>query len=199
MKALLLSGGVDSTAIAYWLRPSVCVTVDYGQIVAEAEIHAASAVCRVLDIPHRVLQVDCGQFGAGSMAGRRQASVAGTPEWWPYRNQLLVTFAAMALVTEGLQELWVGTVAGDDAHGDGTRAFVETMSRLLEMQEGGVRLRAPAIEMTSEELLKHADVPRSLLGWTFSCHVSRYPCGTCRGCAKHDEVLAHFAISHEGA
>ncbi len=193
MKALLLSGGIDSTALAYWLRPALAVTVDYGQAVAEAEIHAAEAVCRTLDIPHRTQRLDCAHLGHGCMVGKKQVSIAATLEWWPYRNQLLVTVAAMALVAEGLEEIWVGTVAGDDVHADGKQIFVDQLSRLLEMQEGGVRLRAPAIHLTSEVLLERAQVPRSLLGWTFSCHVSRYPCGQCRGCIKHEEVLLRAA------
>lgn len=189
MKALLLSGGIDSTALAYWLRPTLAVTVNYGQAVAEAEIHAASAICGALNIPHRALRLDCGHLGGGCMVGKERVSVTATPEWWPYRNQLLVTITAMALVAEGLEEIWVGTVAGDDVHADGKQAFVDHLSRLLEIQEGAVRVRAPAIHMTSEKLLEQAQVPRSLLGWTFSCHVSRYPCGRCRGCIKHEEVL----------
>ena len=27
---LLLSGGIDSSALAFWKRPQVCFTVDYG-------------------------------------------------------------------------------------------------------------------------------------------------------------------------
>ena len=123
------------------------------------------------------------------MAGKDQASIASTPEWWPFRNQLLATVAAMALVGEGVEEIWIGSVAGDGVHGDGKLSFVDKLNDLLELQEGGIRFRAPAIHLTSEALLKLAKVPRSILGWTFSCHVSRHPCGRCRGCIKHEEVM----------
>lgn len=42
--ALLLSGGMDSVSIAWWLRPDVALTIDYGQKPAEAEIDAAGQV-----------------------------------------------------------------------------------------------------------------------------------------------------------
>lgn len=42
MRALLLSGGLDSTAIAAWQRPDVCVTVDYGQRPARGELAAST-------------------------------------------------------------------------------------------------------------------------------------------------------------
>lgn len=43
--ALLLSGGMDSISIAWWKRPDIAITLDYGQRAAEAEIKAASATC----------------------------------------------------------------------------------------------------------------------------------------------------------
>ena len=41
--ALLLSGGMDSIAIAWWKRPDIALTLDYGQQAANAEIKAATA------------------------------------------------------------------------------------------------------------------------------------------------------------
>ena len=38
--ALLLSGGMDSVAIAYWKRPRYGITINYGQEPAEGEIRA---------------------------------------------------------------------------------------------------------------------------------------------------------------
>ena len=35
--ALLLSGGMDSIALAYWKRPDIALTIDYGQAAADAE------------------------------------------------------------------------------------------------------------------------------------------------------------------
>lgn len=49
-KAILLSGGMDSIALAYWLRPEVAITLDYGQKAAEAEIAAAARVAQLLRI-----------------------------------------------------------------------------------------------------------------------------------------------------
>ena len=36
MRALLLSGGMDSIALAFWKRPEIAITIDYGQRAAEA-------------------------------------------------------------------------------------------------------------------------------------------------------------------
>src|SRR5690242_14032680 len=102
MKAILLSGGLDSIALAYWLRPQIAVTIDYGQRSAQAEITAATAVCEVLNIRHELIQVDCSALGRGSLVNDAPVSNSPSPEWWPFRNQLLITLALMRLVDSGV-------------------------------------------------------------------------------------------------
>lgn len=186
---LLLSGGVDSTALAHSLRPDLAVTVDYGQICADAEIQASERICEELDLPHTILEVDCSNLGAGSLAETEQLNVAETPEWWPFRNQLIITFVAMDAVRRDANTLIVGSVETDQEHADGREEFYEMMDDLLSFQEGGLNIQAPAIDMTTEELVESSNVPRSLLGWTHSCHRSNMACGQCRGCMKRHRVL----------
>lgn len=187
--ALLLSGGMDSLSIAWWRRPDVAITLDYGQVAAPAEIEASRQVCRELDIEHHVLDVDCSALGSGDMAGAPASALAPATEWWPYRNQLLVTLAAMKAIGLGVRHLLIGTVASDDAHADGTRGFVDRLSALLAMQEGGMTLEAPAIELTTVGLIRVAGVPPPFLAWAHSCHRATVACGACRGCNKYFEVL----------
>jgi 7-cyano-7-deazaguanine synthase len=190
MRAVLLSGGIDSTALCYICRPDLAVTVDYGQVVARSEIAAARAVCSELDIRHRVLRCDCSILGKGSLIGGRASSKCENPEWWPYRNQLLITFAASMLIDESPVELLLGTVKGDGKqHKDGTRRFIRQMNALLACQEGQVEVRTPFIDSTSEQVLRNAGIPRSLLGWTVSCNTSELQCGNCLACIKRAYVL----------
>lgn len=140
MKALLFSGGIDSTALAAWQRPDVLVTIDYGQRVATAEIRAATEIARRLALRHEVIRVDAAALGLGLLAGQPASDLGAAPEWWPYRNQLLITLAAMRLVSEGLSEIFVGTVIGDDIHADGKPEFIAAIDRLLALQEGAVRV-----------------------------------------------------------
>lgn len=186
--ALLLSGGMDSISIAWWKRPDLAITIDYGQLPAEAEIIAAQAVSRRLGIPHHVLQVNCRSLGSGDMAGIEPSALAPATDWWPYRNQLLVTLAAMKAVALGVTELWLGTVASDASHLDGTRGFVAALSALLSMQEGEMTVSAPAIGMTTVDLVRRSGIPPEILAWAHSCHKAEVACGACRGCNKYFEV-----------
>jgi 7-cyano-7-deazaguanine synthase len=192
--ALLLSGGMDSVAIAYWMRPEVGITVAYGQRAAQAEIRAAAAVCEALDIEHHVIEANLSALGSGDMAGLAPAMLAPVSEWWPFRNQMLVTLAAMKAVTLDVNKLLIGSLRTDGIHADGKPEFITAMSAVLQCQEGEITLEAPAIKLSGAELIKTSGVPTDLLAWAHSCHVANEACGMCRGCRKHYETLEELGF-----
>lgn len=193
-KAILLSGGMDSIALAYWMHPEVAITLDYGQRAAEAEITAASQVANILSMEHHVLRIDCSSLGSGDLVGTTPIGNAPVSEWWPYRNQMLVTLALMKAIQLGVCELMVGSVKTDAQHTDGTAAFYEQLSKLVLMQEGSIKVTAPAIEMTTVELVKRSGIPENILMYAHSCHTSNHPCGRCHGCAKYMYVKEQLGI-----
>ena len=187
--AILLSGGVDSIALAFWKRPEIAITIDYGQRAAQAEVMAARQVCSELSIVHEVVSVDCSAIGSGDMAGLAADALAPVSEWWPYRNQLLVTLAAAHGIALGVNRLLLGSVASDASHTDGTAKFYSSIDALMRLQEGGVAVEAPAIEMNTVDLVRRSDIPRGMLAWAHSCHIGNLACGGCRGCVKHYQVM----------
>jgi len=197
--ALLLSGGMDSVAIAWMKRPDLAITINYGQKAAEAETHAAAQVARALEIPHEVIAVDCGSLGSGDMAHAAPDAHAAKSDWWPYRNQLLLTLAGMRALARGVQTLFIGTLKSDgESHLDGTQQFVSLMDGLMEYQEGGLRISAPAIDLTAVELIRASGIPASLLAWSHSCHKANIACGNCRGCNKYLETYAALGPEYSG-
>ena len=187
--AILISGGMDSISLAYWLRPVLGINVDYGQRSAKAERRASLAVCDALGIEHVVIDANLRALGSGDLAGTEVLAIGTSQEWWPFRNQMLITLAAMKCVTAGVQQLLIGTLKTDTFHVDGSTAFVEQMNEVLRMQEGNLNLSAPAIGMTASELILASGIPDDLLGWAHSCHVADFACGQCRGCEKHYQTL----------
>jgi 7-cyano-7-deazaguanine synthase len=194
MSILLLSGGIESTCLAYALRPRICLTIDYGQVVAKSEISASKNICAALRLSHMAVKIDLRKFATGIMAGKQQSFPGGVPEWWPFRNQILISIAAIVSFKKSDAEIIIGTVKSDRRHKDGRRKFLATMDKLLQYQEGSIRLRAPASQMSSEELLDWAKPPLSLLGLTFSCHRSIYSCGQCRGCWKNESCVTYAIL-----
>lgn len=186
---LLLSGGLDSATLAYVYQPDLTVTVDYGQCCADAEIQASAQIADQLNLTHETIEVDCKSLGAGTMAGRQKTGLGDAPEWWPYRNQLVITLVAMDVVCRGANRLLVGAVADDQTHADGQAKFFELIDTLLSFQEGNLRVEAPTIDRTTEELVREVNPPESLLGWTHSCTASNTACGECSSCKKRQRVL----------
>lgn len=189
-RVLLLSGGLDSACIAAWLRPELCLSIDYGQRPAAAERRAADAVARQLRIPISHITVDASAVGSGLLVNDHETADRPS-EWWPYRNQLLITLAAAWGIGHGVREVMVGTVAGDgERHADGTPAFLESMAALLRVQEGHLTVSAPARDLHTEELLLRSQIDDATLAWTHSCHRDDIPCGDCPGCRKRAAALA---------
>lgn len=188
--ALLLSGGMDSVSIAWWKRPEHAITIDYGQRAAQAEMAASAAVCAAMGIKHHVVAIDCRSLGSGDMAGTAPNSAAPASDWWPYRNQMLITFAVMKAITLGMSTLYIGTVRSDEGHRDGTTEFVRLMNDLVRYQEGELKVEAPAIGFSTPELVKYCGVPDQILAWAHSCHKADLPCNNCRGCNKYIESMA---------
>lgn len=195
-RLILLSGGIDSMSLAHQIRPDHALTVDYGQVAAEAEVAASSAYCDAAGLTHEVIRIDCSRLGLGIMRcgrpdeeGELSSPVSPSPEWWPFRNQLLITMAAARAVALGAAELYVGAVRSDRAHRDGLPDFYRLMDELVRFQEGGVRLLAPAVDTDPADLVRASGIPLSLLAWSHSCHRGNLACGLCRGCTKHRRVL----------
>jgi 7-cyano-7-deazaguanine synthase len=185
---------MDSIAIAFWKCPDLAITIDYGQRAAAAEIRAASAVCLVLGIEHHVIQIDLKALGSGDMSGNEALPNAPASEWWPFRNQMLITLASMRGIALGADRLLIGTLRTDAFHADGTEGFIELMNELLQSQEGKIALDAPAVTLTAVELIRVSEVPMEILGWAHSCHTAEHACGTCRGCRKHYETLDELGV-----
>ena len=185
MIALLLSGGMDSISIAWWKRPDIALFIDYGQKPAKAEEAASRAACDAIGLRHEVVRADCSALGSGNMSSTPALEMAPIPEWWPYRNQLLLTLAGGAALHLGAKHLIIGALSTDSEHADGRMDFINAISNLMAMQEGGLTVGAPAIGMTGPELVRTSGVPQSVLGWAHSCHTSNLACGQCRGCVKH--------------
>ena len=193
MKALLFSGGIESTCLAVLTKPDMALTIDYGQISAPGELRAARHIASLLNMPHRIIEVPLGHLGTGELAGvPSNNSGCSVSEHWPFRNQILLTIAAMALANCGLRELTIGTVVTDNVHNDGTPHFLKAMERLLQTQLAHFTLNAPASTITTYDLVLRSGVSRDLLGWTYSCHRAEIACGACRGCNKSLELFARL-------
>lgn len=193
-KGILLSGGIDSICLTYGIKPEIAYTLDYGQTVAEREIYVSKFICKELNIEHKVISVDCKSLGSGTLANSSNLSFSPSEEWWPYRNQLIITLALMQGVKDGIKELHLASVKSDEFHKDGTKKFYEYINKLVSYQEGEISIICETIDLFSHELAIKYNVPLELLSIAHSCHISNVACGKCSGCIKQMRVRFELKI-----
>ncbi len=193
-KALLLSGGVDSICLAYGLKPEIAYTIDYGQKVAEREIYVSKFICKELDIDHKVIKIDCSSLGSGTLINSEKLNLSPSDEWWPYRNQLIITLALMQGIKDEISELHLASVKSDEFHKDGTKQFYDFINKLVTYQEGNIAIQCKSLDFFSHELAVKYKVPINLLSIAHSCHISNIACGKCSGCLKQLRVRHELKI-----
>lgn len=191
MTGILLSGGLDSLALTYWKRPEIAFTVNYGQKAAEAEMRASKKICSDLNISHEIITVNMSEIGSGDLLSQEDCKVAPKSDWWPYRNQLLLTTVCGYILSRDIpvNKILFGTVNSDSYHKDGTKGFFAAFNELLAVQEGDIQIITPAIELTTADLIRKSKIALEKISWAHSCHKSNFACGQCRGCFKHQNTM----------
>lgn len=193
-RAVLLSGGVDSICLAYHLIPNLAYTVNYGQKSAKREIYISKLICDKLNIRHEIIDIDCSSLGSGSMSNKESLRISPSSEWWPYRNQLLITLALMRAIKDDINEIHLASVKSDFFHKDGTKEFYNLINEVTEYQEGEIRVICNTLDYYSHELANKYNVPIELISMAHSCHQSNIACGVCSGCLKQLRVRQELGI-----
>ncbi len=204
---LLLSGGVDSTTLAAWIKqnhPGEMVkahTFLYGQKHA-VELEAARAVAAHYRMEHAVIELPPIHGSAltdpdlALPEGRDLSAVTGVaPSYVPARNLLFLAHMASLRDAFGPGVLWLG-VHQDDHTGypDCRPEFVEAADQAVRLgTQYGLRVQAPFVRWNKAEIIRWGlahDVPYHL---THSCYQGRRPaCGVCDTCQAR---LAAFAAA----
>ncbi|EFK55804.1 7-cyano-7-deazaguanine synthase [Sphingobacterium spiritivorum] len=193
-QGLLLSGGVDSICLAYGLKPDIAYTINYGQIPASREIYVSRYICNLLRIQHKVIEVNCKSLGSGILINEERLDISPSQEWWPYRNQLLITLAAMQAIKDKIGVLHLASVKSDSFHKDGTPQFYDLINELVKYQEGNISIVCESTGYYSHELVKKYNVPLEIIAFAHSCHISNTACGQCPGCKKQIKVRHELSI-----
>ena len=213
---ILLSGGIGSTVAAYRQRESAALRplyLDYNRVCTASERRAAAAVAKrlgeslcVLDLPH-VAQIAAGRRpGSGDAVGAA-VSKLGPPYKIDGLPSVLLAVGVQYAAAVGAEAVIIGhTAIPSDLKGGGLsrertvdpREFHHAFGMMLETALPAVRpvrLEAPLQDMQPFEVVQlgqHLDVPWEL---TWSCHQNSPPCGTCPGCRKRADALAHAGVS----
>jgi 7-cyano-7-deazaguanine synthase len=190
----LFSGGLDSTALLYWKKPDLCFHINYGQKGFKGESRAVKQIAFELSLNAELISIHSSYFETNTSVSNNKNDQYPL-EWIPYRNQLLITIAGIIGFSYGIKTILIGCVKSDKHYRDGTKEFFTKMDDICKYQEGNLRLKAPAIELSSAELIKKSKIPLSVLSWSHSCTQSELACGNCQSCQKHKIVMSELGFT----
>ena len=196
---LLLSGGMDSTTLLWWMRARGIqavhtVAVDYGQrhrieLESSARLSASGGATR-----HKVIELDLTQIGDSPLTSP-ELDVPDADEGLqistvvPYRNALFVTVAAAYAETQGIKDLYISPVKDDYAvYRDCRREFYDAMEQTLSLgatHETRIKIHTPFVYKPKSEVIAiglKLEVPYEQ---THTCYEGIQPaCGRCDACVE---------------
>lgn len=188
---LLLSGGLDSVALAYDLKSQGCIIhailFDYGQ-VHRKELTCALAHVAKLNIKHTYIQLHRinGLFAHSSLTDGKGGVVV------PNRNSVFCHIAASIAVSAGAESVAIGCNKDDQREFPDCRwDWVEAMNATLKASEIPVEIVAPYIGLTKYQIVRRAKelgVDLKTVWWCYSD--GQKPCGKCLACKKMRKACA---------
>lgn len=217
---VLLSGGIDSTtclaeAVDYYGAASVlALTAYYGQ-KHKKELESADKVAKFYGVAHEQVNLsevyhlsDCPLLAKSHQHIKHESYAdqlkelggTGTVDTYvPFRNGLLLSYAAAIAVSVGAEAIYYGAHA-DDAAGraypDCTPEFAESMDKAI--YEGSGRtchLRAPLLNLTKALVVKKGLKLKAPYELTWSCYEGgEKPCGVCGTCRDRAAAFAANGI-----
>ncbi len=197
--ALLCSGGLDSTTLAYWLlregRSVLPVFLDYGQHCAAKERTTLSDVLPDALRDH-VHELNLRSVFAGSTsrliseADPWREEVVPDDLYVPYRALLFFAAAAAFAQTHNITEVYSAFINSARAKElDCTSTFLNGLDAFA-ANVGAVRFLTPFRAMTKREVVRLAESLNVPIGRTFSCQMfSDVPCGACPNCVERLDAL----------
>lgn len=215
MKAVvLLSGGLDSTTVAYLAKRSgydiYALTIRYGQR-HEREIEAAMAVCEDLGVwEHRFVELNLGDWGS-SLTGGGDLPIEGPnttipSTWVPMRNLIFLGIASGYAEVVGADAIYIGVGQVDySGYPDCRAEFIAAYQRAADLASKQFVERGISIPVVTPlmHLSKAGTIQLGLsLGvdydQTWSCYAGgAKPCGTCDACRIRENAFAEVRSRHE--
>lgn len=178
---VLLSGGLDSAVILEGLRKTgqdvAALFFNYHQAAREREEKAALLLAKRAGAWFVRLDVD----------GLERAD---NSDVYPGRNAVLLALAASWAEARGVPWILYGANRDDFAHFPDCRPdFVNAMNRTFEISGLAVRVDAPLIHKSKDDVVRRARELGLDLDSVWSCYTGQpTPCGECRSCRQLEDA-----------
>ena len=203
---VVLSGGLDSTVLAYFARTLTegvaAVSFNYGQRHVK-ELEMAAATCAYLGIQHTIVDLR----GLGGMLKSTLTGDGAVPHGLydednmkatvvPNRNMIMLSIAAGIAQSRGIAYVLTAVHAGDHVvYADCRPQFIEATSRAVAIATESVSVVAPFNYLTKTDIVEmgaQLDVDWSL---TWSCYEGgEAHCGQCGTCTERIEAFHNAKV-----
>lgn len=195
---VLLSGGLDSTTTLYYAIKNgykpICLIFDYGQR-HKKEIITAKKIAKALGVKYYLVKVSLPWKGSSLLNTKlkvpmykRRRSIPST--YVPARNMIFLSYAVSLAEVCGARYIFYGANQIDfSGYPDCRESFVKSFEKMVnigtKMGNTGKKIKivAPLINMSKEEIVKLAVKLKVPLKYTWSCYKGgTKPCGVCDAC-----------------
>jgi 7-cyano-7-deazaguanine synthase len=206
---VLVSGGMDSTTLVYWLSANgvevVPLFVNYGQHCATTE-HTRVMQLLPPGILERLHVLDVSSiYGASQSRLIREADlwvedVASEDLYLPYRNAMFLTLGAAFAQARGIHHLYAAFINSNHAvEIDCSAAFFDQLATMLK-GFGSVELHIPFRDYTKTDVARLGIQVQAPVASTYSCQVSSaVPCGACPNCVERLNAFQEIEELHRGS
>lgn len=199
---ILLSGGLDSTVLAYYLKSQghqlFPIAFDYEQKHA-IELKSSKKIAKKLGVELKIVPLDALGDLAPCALTRSNISVphAGYQDEIqkatvvPNRNMVMLSLAVSYATSIGAKFVAIATHFGDAAiYPDCRIEFIEAFNETLRAQELEVRVMAPFINIDKSNIVEVGKSLRVPFDSTYSCYEGEeIPCGKCGACIERNEAM----------
>lgn len=193
---LLLSGGLDSGALLFWaLHQGIEVLplfINYGQKTFPGEWQSVKFLINSTGI-NPIMPLDVSQIaslGTGTLASGSEECLP-SDQYFPSRNMLLITLAAMYAYQNRVSTILIGLIA-DTASSlpDCSSKYIKKAGSVFHLEYPKLQLRAPFITRSKVEIVREAKFYGFIPENTFCCNrLPDHHCWTCPSCIDRMNTL----------
>ncbi len=202
--AVLLSGGLDSTAALHWTHAEhdvVCaIAFNYGSNHAERELSCARWQAESLDLPYCELDIRSvsSHLRSALLSGADAIPDGNYDEQnmkqtvVPFRNGIFLSIAAGIAESYGAEGLVIAAHSGDHfIYPDCRTEFMMAMSQAIRLgTDSKLEVLTPFIEADKGEIAAIASRLNVDFSHTYSCYKgAELHCGICATCMERKEAF----------
>jgi 7-cyano-7-deazaguanine synthase len=202
---VMLSGGTDSTTVAYWAKKQGykvhAITFKYAQI-STREVEHAFKIAQELDAPIKIIDLSTLKeifTGVTSLCDEHihMTSNFSPPIIVPFRNAIFLSVAVAYAISVGANRIFYGAQGSDEPfYPDCRKKFYKVFEKAAVLgTDRKITIDAPFSSITKSELIKigtELGVPYHL---TWSCYLNgSHHCGKCESCINRKKAFIEAGV-----